>query len=160
MRNEKLMPLLPTRNSKPIKLIHSSRFIFFYLVVWPISAWHHPPLFGYLAEIQPSGLCGLLWASVACCGPSVACCGPLWPAVGLCGLLWASVACCGQGVRAPGARRWEPGGGSREVHGKSGASAAHTHTHAVLLSRAAGGPFQNRAHESCLGVAFFATNGM
>ena len=89
------MPLLPTRNSKPIKLIHSSRFIFFYLVVWPISAWHHPP---------PS------------CNPAFK---PLWPAVGLCGLLWA---------RCAGAGR-EPGGGSREVHGKSGASAAHTHTH-------------------------------
>ena len=131
MRNEKLMPLLPIRNSKPIKLILSSRFLFFYLVVWPISAWHHPPPFGYLAEIQPSRLCGLLWASVACCGP-------LWPAVGLCGLLWASVACCGPlwsavgkvcGRRAAGgecraASAGRKPGGSRKVW-----SLCRPHTH-------------------------------
>ena len=127
MRIEKLVSPKLVRARVPIKLIHSSRFIFFYLAVWPISAWHHPPLFGYLAEIQPSSLCGLLWASVACCGP-------LWPAVGLCGLLWASVAGCGQGVREPGGGS-RAAGGSWEVHGTSGASAAHTHTCSIAIPR-------------------------
>ena len=47
--------------------------------------------------------------------------GATWTYVDLCGPTWP-------GVRA-GAGRREPGGGRREVYGKSGASAAHTHTH-------------------------------
>ena len=118
MRIEKLVWTKPVRARVHIFLKELSRIFFQNPVVWPISAWHHPPPSCNPAfkPLWPAvGLCGLLWASVACCGP-------LWPAVGLCGLLWARCAAPGAGRRAPGGGRFTESLGPLPPP-------PHTHTH-------------------------------